>query len=1083
MELRHSKIMRKKYFTRWFFLLVFMVVFISTAHADVLSDYKLHSVQKDIILKALKEFKAKAADNKEPKQEAYNIIQEFIDKTQLEEEKLVLLKKNELLWPEEIVKYKEQIKGTVQFSEHILAAKYDKTSVEALEKQLNKKKDTLAYLQKTLVSINSEILAERSIPELNQKQLAQNYDRLSAIRKLKEEADFASQEQKNMALSAEILFIESQNEVLTEEIKINSLHLEFLTLKKQFLSLKLDNVEQEIQHLKKIVSEKRQAINQAIIEKTEKTQTTQNSLLQATLLQQLRTENTHFSQVLLKVTQQTTELTNMSETIQNQLKTIYEIRQDIDLQTSLVGTGVLLARTLRESLMHLPNIVVDHKLAEKITDYRLQKFQYDQKRQYLNASDEFIDKKGEGAILSNKEYAEARMLVDDQIKLLDSLSSNTGKLLLTAITLQIDQQKLYVQSKALYESLRQRLFWIVSSPPVNFSWFIHLPYKAWNELNAIPWKSSVVGVSIIIYNHWLILLLVTLCCAYLYLKRNTLSKWIKTMVHRIGHINKDSLLLTPTALLLSLLFVIPIAMIFIVIALLLFISAQENLVVVGNGILWAATAWIVFSFFGHILKSDSIAHIHFHWSTQYCYRLQQQLNRLKRLLVPMIFLVNIAEKQPWELDQDILGMILLMLGTVMQGWLIFMLLRKLHYLLGSKIAHGLMLVLLPGLSLVQAFLIAMGYYYTALILEHQILATLILIGAFSLLQALAIRSINIGEHRLAYQRAVKKFTATENKPFEEPALDLATVNQQSLRLLNAALIVGFAVLFYWVWKNFSSVLGVINSLTLWTYNADGNTFHLYLSSVIWAIIVFATTLLLARNLPGLLEITLLSRLKIPHGNSYAATTLLSYSITSLGVILTLICLGVSWEKLQWLIAALGLGLSIGLKEVFANVLSGLIILFERPIRLGDTISIGESTGEVSRIRIRATTIVTWDNYEMIIPNSVLLNEKLVNWSLSNPVIRVILSFHVKHGSDMNLIEKLLLQAAEENAFVVDKPESAAALIEYGDSALCYELRVFVTHVDQRLIVRNELNKQVNQLFAEHGIKIAPPKQLLTFENE
>ncbi|MCY4178228.1 MAG: hypothetical protein OXD32_07020 [Endozoicomonadaceae bacterium] len=114
--------MRKKYFTRWFFLLVFMVVFISTAHADVLSDYKLHSVQKDIILKALKEFKAKAADNKEPKQEAYNIIQEFIDKTQLEEEKLVLLKKNELLWPEEIVKYKEQIKGTVQFSEHILAA-------------------------------------------------------------------------------------------------------------------------------------------------------------------------------------------------------------------------------------------------------------------------------------------------------------------------------------------------------------------------------------------------------------------------------------------------------------------------------------------------------------------------------------------------------------------------------------------------------------------------------------------------------------------------------------------------------------------------------------------------------------------------------------------------------------------------------------------------------------------------------------------------------------------------------------------------------------------------------------------------
>ena len=183
-----------------------------------------------------------------------------------------------------------------------------------------------------------------------------------------------------------------------------------------------------------------------------------------------------------------------------------------------------------------------------------------------------------------------------------------------------------------------------------------------------------------------------------------------------------------------------------------------------------------------------------------------------------------------------------------------------------------------------------------------------------------------------------------------------------------------------------------------------------------------------------------------------------------------------------MVAAIGLGLSIGLREVFANILSGLIILFERPIRIGDTISVGELTGEVSRIRIRATTVVDWDHKEMIIPNSVLLNEKLVNWSLSNSIIRIILPFHVTHNADKTLVEKLLLQACNEHDLVSSSPKSMATLIEYGDSALFYELRIFITHVDHRLPVRNEVNKRVTELFEEHGIQTAPQKHILYFSD-
>ena len=180
----------------------------------------------------------------------------------------------------------------------------------------------------------------------------------------------------------------------------------------------------------------------------------------------------------------------------------------------------------------------------------------------------------------------------------------------------------------------------------------------------------------------------------------------------------------------------------------------------------------------------------------------------------------------------------------------------------------------------------------------------------------------------------------------------------------------------------------------------------------------------------------------------------------------------AWSQLQWLVAALGVGLGFGLQAIFANFVSGLIILFERPVRIGDTITLGALTGTVSKIRIRATTVTDFDRKEIIIPNQTFITDQLTNWSLSDTVTRVVLNYRVAYGSDQALVHRLLYQAAHENPRVLADPEPQVFFMAYGESTLEFELQVFVNALGDRLFATDELNCRVGELFAEHDINIA-----------
>jgi potassium-dependent mechanosensitive channel len=405
-------------------------------------------------------------------------------------------------------------------------------------------------------------------------------------------------------------------------------------------------------------------------------------------------------------------------------------------------------------------------------------------------------------------------------------------------------------------------------------------------------------------------------------------------------------------------------------------------------------------------------------------------------------------------------------------------------LYNSRVVHFSATVILTLAPLILAGIVAYGYTYTAVRLTDRFIATLYLIILWMLVEGAIVRNLSVVGRRLAYQRALSRREAEQaardtGEPelaVDIPELDIQQINQQSLRLTRMGLIVVFGVLVYFVWADLISAASYLQSVTLWEYNTGSAESPLMAplsaGDLLSALIMIVVTLSLARNLPGMLDLVVLSKLQLRQGSSYAITTLLSYGIVSIGLFSALSTLGVSWNKLQWLVAALGVGLGFGLQEIFANFVSGLIILFERPVRIGDVVTIGNLSGTVNKIRIRATTITDFDRKEIIVPNKTFVTNQLINWSLNDTITRVTLKVGVAYGSDLAKVKELMLGIAEKNPRVLKDPAPMVLFLNFGDSTLDHELRIHVRELGDRNQAIDEINRQIDAQFREAGIEIA-----------
>jgi small-conductance mechanosensitive channel len=239
---------------------------------------------------------------------------------------------------------------------------------------------------------------------------------------------------------------------------------------------------------------------------------------------------------------------------------------------------------------------------------------------------------------------------------------------------------------------------------------------------------------------------------------------------------------------------------------------------------------------------------------------------------------------------------------------------------------------------------------------------------------------------------------------------------------------------------------------------------------IWA------SFMVARMVRAILEDEVLSRVHLARGVPYAISTFTSYAVLLLGIFLALVAAGLDVTRLTLIVGALGVGVGLGLQEIVKDLVAGAVLLFERPIQLGDVVQVDELTGDVRRIGLRSSTVRTYEGAEVIVPNSSLTSSRIVNWTLSDRARRVDLPVGVAYGTDPAQVIALLEGLARRHPDVMDDPEPRALFMGFGESSLDFQLRTWIHRVDEVARFRSELAIAVNTALNEAGISVPFPQR-------
>lgn len=251
------------------------------------------------------------------------------------------------------------------------------------------------------------------------------------------------------------------------------------------------------------------------------------------------------------------------------------------------------------------------------------------------------------------------------------------------------------------------------------------------------------------------------------------------------------------------------------------------------------------------------------------------------------------------------------------------------------------------------------------------------------------------------------------------------------------------------------------------------------ASLFIGLIVLAITFFLARGGSALIERRLERRRHIDPGLRYTISRLVKYVVITVGILLALKqAFAVDLTSIAVIFTALSVGIGFGLQYLAADIASGFILLFERPIRVGDRITIGEDEGDVHSINLRTTTVFTNNGIAIIVPNSRLVSQRVVNWSYGDPRARIPILVSVSDASDVNVVTSTLLEAAHDVENVLEVPEPKVQFLGFGHSSLDFRLLVWTSQPRRHIQIRSDVNYRIARLFQARGIRTPTPKQEL-----
>ncbi|WP_283777983.1 mechanosensitive channel MscK [Proteus faecis] len=1087
------------------FATIIMFVFLSFSITSVLAAVPSNLPTQESIQNQLNLLNKRSELSAEDKLTIADLEQSLLllDNIQQLEKKLASYDKTVEQLPEKLRNAQYQLNQLKQKVANKEAGDYQK-SLEALplatlESQLETVLQSLQKAQDDLANYSNELIVLQTQPERAQSVLFNNSERLQQIRILlnKSSADKAQMRPSAVQLlQVEQYYLQQQNNYQKRTLQFNVQLQSLLQLQRDYSSAYIDLSQEHAQLIQEEISNKRLDSSEETAKEAQSTGLENQEINNNPFYLEQTEINKHLSDKLIVTTQNNNELNRHSLMVKNRLDRAIQSERNLKEQIDVLKGSLLLSRILFEEQVDLPDGIFINNLPDKIADLRLEQFEINKQRDQIIQPSVYIDQLMHEYQVAHPEASDPHaqkelrsaleLLVDARRELLDKLNNQLGNQISGSINLQMDQQQLRSVVSSLENTLAQQIFWVSSNKPINLNWFSAFPSQAIAEFQGFKLNWSNENLLIGAKKSLPVLIALILFGSILIWQRKKLDIQFEKLNGDINKLNKDSQLHTPLALGIVFLKTLPLSCFVLAIGYWLINSFNVQQEFIWSFAWQFAVFWLMFEWSYRLMSDNGVAVKHFKIPVE---RVQQNRKRLLRLSFPMLPIILLSAygiNNPLLLVGDVIGQLVAIISLFGISFFTLPFCREMWQEKGNHVIRTVVITLLTFSPLILMGLVIFGYYYTALRLANRWIDSLYLLMLWFIAYHASLRGLTVAARRLAYRRALERRQAMlkEKKegednslePIQEPPMDMDQINQQSLRLTTMILFIIFASSFYGIWSDFITVFTYLDGITLWNYTLPtelGNVVKaVTVADLLLSVSIMAISWFMTRNLPGLLEVLILSRIKLQQGASYAITTILTYIIIAIGTIVSLGILGVAWEKLQWLAAALTVGLGFGLQEIFANFVSGLIILFERPVRIGDTVTIGTYSGTVSRIRIRATTVTDFDRKEVIIPNKAFVTERLINWTLSDTVTRIIIQVGVAYGSDLDKVKAILMKAAKDNVRVMTEPEPVVLFTEFGASTLNHDLRFYVRTLGDRNIAIDEVNRAIDKLCNENNINIA-----------
>ena len=920
---------------------------------------------------------------------------------------------------------------------------------------------------------------------------------------------------------ARLIVLNTQRQALNQQIAMleqerlsYDTRLALLNAQRATAAQEVAQAEIRVQQLQGLLSARRRDEAAAVVQQT--TQATQSAAAKAAVVQDAAAENAAISRRLEELVKQSDQISASRTQFSERLAQLTERMRGIKQQLGIAGFSDAIGPILLEERRALPDVRQFQRTAgerqQRIIQTRLEQYQTEQQARRARAVDDHLKELIAGfdpewpEVQRQAVVAQLRPLLTDRQLLLEKLSSGYANLITELVALDDSQRKLSDQAVQYAALLDRYLLWIRSSPPLNAGWPAALGQALDWLTDRHHWQAAGQNLGQAVQKQPVIALCSLLVLLALLYYRRALIRRLGAESDALGDVSRDSFGLTIGALGVTVLLALPWPWLLGWLAWGLRGAAADADFSRGlsQGLIAGAFITINISLLRQMCRPRGVALAHFGWSEAGCRFLRRQLGWYLWIGPLSIMIIRLCETQPDTLYSDTLGRTMFCIGAVALTVLLWQVLNPQKPLLAALAASGARLIwrlryvwypLIVGSHLLLAALALTGYYYTALQLRDRLaLSGWLLLGAVLFIN-LFLRWLNISQRRLALQRALAKREAQRVARAKEaapasgegvpeilhlPDLDLNTISEQTRSLISLTALLGLGFGLWQIWHGLVPAFAVLNTITLWHQTiqttAGAQVADITLGSLVAAGALLGLIGFLARNLPGVLELAVLQRLAVDSGNRNAIITISRYLITAIGLLAALDIIGIGWDQVQWLVAALGVGLGFGLKEIFSNFFSGLILLLERPIRVGDTVTLGTLSGTVSRINIRATTITDWDRKEIIVPNNTFITGSLINWARNDPVTRVVIPVGVGYDSDPQQVQQVLLDTAAAHPLAAREPAPAAVFLKFGESALEFEVRVFVRELGNRVPLTHDLHQQILLALREHRIEIPFPQR-------